>query len=431
MFTSDHSSPAIYLNQNVRGLKPSATLRINELSAQLESSGQKIIRLGLGQSPFPVPDVMVQALKDHAHEKDYLPVRGLPALRNTIADYYKRTENLEYSPDNIIIGPGTKELMFILQLTYYGELIIPTPSWVSYAPQAEIIGRRIRWIPTDPVSNLRMDASTLQAICDEEADPTRPRLLILNYPGNPTGFSYSAEQLQEIAEVARQYRVLVLSDEIYSGLNFSGTHTSIARYYPEGTIISNGISKWAGAGGWRMGAFAFPDNLSWLLESMTTVASETFTSITAPIQHASIKAFEASADMDNYLTQVRRILAVLMATVVQKMRNIGAIVPEPSGGFYMFPNFEHFREKLALRNIRTSDQLCSQLLHDTGIATLPGTEFGRKPSELSLRMAMVAFDGGAAITAAEQTDTIDETFLQTYCTDVMAGIDGIRAWLEA
>lgn len=422
------STPAVYLNQNVRGLKPSATLAINELSAKLKAEGQHIYRMGLGQSPFPVPDIMVRALREHAAEKDYLPVRGLLALRQAIVNYYRRTEGLEYSTDNVIIGPGTKELMFILQLAYYGELIIPKPSWVSYAPQAQIIGKRLHWIPTNPNSDLRMEAETLEKICQE--DPTRPRLLILNYPGNPTGFNYSATQLKAIARVACRYKVLVLSDEIYSGLNFEGNHVSMARYYPEGTIISNGISKWAGAGGWRMGAFVFPEGLSWLREGMASVASETFTSISAPIQYAAIKAFEESPELDEYLRNTRRILKPLMRTAAQMLRDAGATVPRPLGGFYLFPNFEAHRATLAARGITTSDEMVGRLLRETGVATLPGTEFGREPTELSLRMAGVDFDGGLALEAARNTAEIDTAFLNEYCPNVLQAVRIACEWIS-
>lgn len=428
MKSIDSPSPAVSLNQNLRGLKPSATLRINELSAKLEAEGKHIYRLGLGQSPFPVPEMMVRDLCDHADEKDYLPVRGLLALRESVAGFFMRTQGLEFDPENIIIGPGSKELMFILQLTYYGELIIPTPSWVSYAPQAEICGRRSRWIPTDPASDLRMDAETLEQICEE--DPDNPRLLILNYPGNPTGFSYSAEQLESIAAVARKYRVLVLSDEIYSELSFGKPHVSIARFYPEGTIISNGISKWAGAGGWRMGAFAFPDQLSWLLKSMTVVASETYTSISAPIQYASIKAFEESQEMTNYLDTIQQILRVLLGFGAQKLRSLGATVPEPSGAFYLFPNFESHRKTLNERGISNSEELCRALLNETGVATLPGSEFGRPKSELSLRMALVDFDGRSALDAPANTDLIDQPFLESNCPNVMKALDVMCEWMS-
>jgi aspartate aminotransferase len=140
--------PDVNLNLNVRGLQNSPTLAINEQCRVMQAEGRHVYRLGLGQSPFPVPESVVEKLRTHAHEKDYLPVRGLPALREAIAAYYQRRQGIERSPEDILVGPGSKELMFILQLVYYGDLVIPTPSWVTYAPQAHIIGRHIRWVPT-------------------------------------------------------------------------------------------------------------------------------------------------------------------------------------------------------------------------------------------------------------------------------------------
>ena len=140
-----NDDPDIHLNLNVRGLPVSATLDINERSRQLINQGQKIFKFGLGQSPFPVPKVVEDELKKNAHQKDYLPVLGLYQLRQAVADYYNRILGLEFEPERVMIGPGSKELMFILQLAYYGDLVIPRPSWVSYAPQAHIIGRHIQW----------------------------------------------------------------------------------------------------------------------------------------------------------------------------------------------------------------------------------------------------------------------------------------------
>ena len=150
------------------------------------------------------------------------------------------------------------------------------------APQASIIGRPIKWLRTRPETGLGVEPDALDELCSE--DPDRPRLLILNSPSNPTGLAYTHEQLQALADVLRKYRVLALSDEIYSGTHFTGDHVSLARYYPEGTIISNGLSKWCGAGGWRLGFFVFPDTLAWLADAMAAVASETFTSTSAPLQ---------------------------------------------------------------------------------------------------------------------------------------------------
>ena len=263
------------INLNVRGIQPSATLRINELSNQLRSEGKDIIKLGLGQSPFPVPDRVVDALKEHAHEKDYLPVKGLKGLREAIAGYINRSERMRCTWEDVLIGPGSKELLFMLQLAYYGDLLIPRPSWVSYAPQARIIGRSVHWLPTHAENNWQLTAEELDIICRD--DPSRPRILILNYPSNPTGCTYTDDQLLAIANVARKYKLILLSDEIYGEVHFEGKHKSIARYYPEGTIISTGLSKWAGAGGWRLGTFIFPPELRPLQDAMAIIASETYT----------------------------------------------------------------------------------------------------------------------------------------------------------
>ncbi len=419
-------SPAVHLNLNIRGMRQSATIAINDRSKALRAAGRTVYGLGLGQSPFPVPDIVQQALRDHAGEKDYLPVRGLPALREAIAGYYRRTQGIDYSPEHMLIGPGTKELMFLTQLTYYGDLLIPAPSWVSYAPQARIIGRNLHWLPTAIETGLGVTPDALERIC--AADPDLPRLLIINYPGNPTGMVYDPEQLQAIAAVARRYRVLVLADEIYGGLTFDGNHVSIARYYPEGTIISNGLSKWCGAGGWRLGAFVFPATLSWLLEAMLAVASETFTSTSAPIQFAAVTAFEHHDAIETYLDDSRAIVAALCTHAWHALRAAGAEVTQPRGGFYLFPSFEPLRETLAARGISDGDTFCERLLEDTGVACLPGHCFGRPPQELSVRIACVDFDGGAALAAARGMDTIDAAFLRAHCTPVMLAIDQLCAW---
>ena len=136
-------SPDVQLNLNVRGLARSATVAINERSDELRRSGRQVFKMGLGQSPFPVPGPVVEELRKNAHQKDYLPVSGLRALREAVAEHHCRTFDIETTADDVLVGPGSKELMFILQLVYYGDLVIPAPSWVSYEPQARIIGRQV------------------------------------------------------------------------------------------------------------------------------------------------------------------------------------------------------------------------------------------------------------------------------------------------
>ena len=423
--------PSVNLNLNVRGLTASATLAINERSAELIAAGRDVIKLGLGQSPFPVPDVVVESLKRNAHQKDYLPVRGLMALRETVADYHRRKQQLYREGEHVLVGPGSKELMFLIQLVYYGDLCIPTPSWVSYEPQARIIGRRVHWLRTSREHNWGLQPEELEELC--KADPDSPRLVILNYPNNPTGYTYDAAKLQALAVIARRYRVVMLSDEIYGEVHHTGEHRSIAEFYPEGTIISTGLSKWCGAGGWRLGTFTFPDNLKWLLESMAVVASETFTATSAPIQFAAVRAFEGGAEIEDYLSNSRRVLKVLGRHCAERLRRAGVLVENPDGAFYLFPNFRGFRDKFEGQGIRSSIDMCERLLEDTGVATIPGTNFGRRPSELTLRMSYVDFDGGAALSAAaKQTEReLDDSFVRTQCAKVYDAVERISSWVSS
>ncbi|MBN2611639.1 MAG: pyridoxal phosphate-dependent aminotransferase [Bacteroidales bacterium] len=419
----------INLNLNVRGLSPSATLAINEQCNRLIKQGKKIYKLGLGQSPFPVPDEVVESLRRNAHQKDYLPVRGLSILREAIAGFNKRMLKVDSSADDILIGPGSKELIFILQLVYYGDLIIPTPSWVSYAPQARIAERHVYWVPTDKSNNWRLSPEKLESLCKD--DPDRPRIVILNYPSNPTGCTYPVERLKLLAEVARKYRVILVSDEIYGLTQFDGNHQSIARYYPEGTIISSGLSKWCGAGGWRLGTFTFPKDLKWLLDAMAVVASETFTATSAPIQYAAVTAFEGDGWMDDYLFHTRRILKQIGYWFAERLNSCNIWAPQPQGAFYLFADFGSYREKLSRKGIHTSNDLCNALLAETGVAILSGSDFGRNPEELTARIAYVNFDGENALNFSRKKysgSDLDKAFLDTCCTDIVEAANKITDW---
>jgi aspartate aminotransferase len=412
-------------------MQKSATLAINERSAELRAQGVDIVRLGLGQSPFPVPPSVVEALRRNAHQKTYLPVEGLPELRTAIADYLRRTEGIEADPGGVIVGPGTKELMFLLQLAFDADLVLPAPSWVSYAPQARINQRQVCWLPTHDRDELRVTPDSLDALCSEE--PGRSRLLILNYPGNPTGTAYSSTQLEDIAAVARRHGIVVLSDEIYSGLNFTGEHVSIARFYPEGTIISNGLSKWCGAGGWRVGAFVFPRELEWLQATIAAAASETFSAVSAPIQYAAVVAFDGNDEIDDYLSRSRCLLRALMTTSARRLRDAGATVPEPQGGFYLLPRFHDDCPRFRQGRPDTAADLCESILTDTGVAILPGSDFGLAPEQLFVRLAAVDFDGDAALAGFDglAEDAVpDEAFLRTYCARTMTGIDRLCDWIQ-
>ena len=425
-----HNRRAVSLNLNVRGLRQSATLAVNARSNALYKEGRRIYKMGLGQSPFPVPTEVVDALTLHASEKDYLPVTGLPALREAVAEFHRKKDRIDAQAEDVLIGPGSKELLFLLQLTFYGELLVPSPSWVSYVPQARILGRPIRLIPTCYADNWRVTPRQLATICQEDAD--RPRLLVLNYPGNPEGGSYSADELQELATVARRFGVILLSDEIYGQLHHRGEHVSVARFYPEGTIVSSGLSKWCGAGGWRLGTFTFPPDLVWLMEAMAAVASETYTSVSTPIQFAAVRAFKDGLSIERYLWHVRRILAGLGQRCAEGLRQAGARVRPPVGAFYLFPDFSPFGERLAERGIQDSNSLCERLLEETGVAVLPGTAFQRPAEELTARLAYVNFDGAKALSASETIpldQPLSDDFFNRWCGDVLEATQRVVEWV--
>ena len=425
-----HNRRAVGLNLNVRGLRQSATLAVNARSNALYREGRRIYKMGLGQSPFPVPTEVVDALTLHASEKDYLPVTGLPALREAVAEFHRKKDRIDAQADGVLIGPGSKELLFLLQLTFYGELLVPSPSWVSYVPQARILGRPIRLIPTCYADNWRVTPRQLAAVCQEDAD--RPRLLVLNYPGNPEGGSYSADELQELAAVARRFGVILLSDEIYGQLHHRGEHVSVARFYPEGTIVSSGLSKWCGAGGWRLGTFTFPPDLAWLMEAMAAVASETYTSVSTPIQFAAVRAFKDGLAIERYLWHVRRILAGLGRRCAESLDRAGARVRPPVGAFYLFPDFSPFGERLAERGIQDSNTLCERLLEETGVAVLPGIAFQRPAEELTARLAYVNFDGAKALSASETIpldQPLSDDFFNRWCGDVLEATRRVVEWV--
>jgi aspartate aminotransferase len=366
----------------LRNALPSPTLAMNELARALEAAGKTVYKFGFGQSPFPVPSVVVKALRDHAHEKDYLPVRGLPALLEAVAARH-REQGVDCTAADILIGPGSKQLMFLLFLAVEADLWIPSPSWVSYAPQAAILGRKAHWIPTRFEDGWRLTPDRLNAL------PDCGGIVVLNYPNNPTGLTYSAGELRELASIARRKGLLILSDEIYGELQHDGGHRSIAEFYPEGTFVAAGLSKWCGAGGWRIGTLRIPAALPSVREAVAIAASETYSCAAAPMQHAALAAYTDTTEIPQYLRDCRARLRCLGQECASVLQKAGVALWDPQCCFYLFPDFTPFRDRLAARGIATSDALCAKLLADTGVALLSATAFGQPATELQARLAYV------------------------------------------
>jgi len=327
--------------------------------------------------------------------------------------------------------------MFLLQAVYPAELILPRPSWVSYEPQARLLGRQTKWIDTTERNRWNISAESLEYEC--HSNPQRPRILALNYPNNPTGLSLTHRELTDIAAVCRKYKILVLSDEIYSDFTFGPVaHHSMARYYPEGTIVSSGMSKSFGAGGWRLGYVIAPPNLRPLLNSMGVVATATFSAVSSPIQHAAYYAYHTynTPETQTYMEDCRRILRSLGNHISDQFRQAGVQVHNPDGGFYIFPNFSSFASELIKRNIHTSTDFTDALLRDTGVCLLSGSDFGMPPSSLTTRLAFVDFPGERALELVALRDREQKKKTELTPTDlaqltpkVLTAVSKIIKWL--
>ena len=406
------------LKNLVKDLKPSSTLLINETSRKLEEQGKKIYKFGFGQSPFKVPEDVVNELKDNAHQNKYLPMQGLSELRDAVAKYTSKRKNYDYKSENVIIGPGSKELMFLLHVIFDGEIILPAPSWVSYAPQA-ILGRnKIQILQTNRENNWFPTAAEIEEVVLK--DKNKNYLLFLNSPNNPSG--QICKNLDEISKIVNKYNLIILSDEIYSELTFENSFMSISNFCPEKTIISTGLSKWCGAGGWRLGYFLIPDKLVEIKNMINVLASETFSAVSAPIQYAAIKAYEN--DHSNYINKSRNILSAVGNYVYENLKSNKVLINKPQGGFYLMPEFLN-------KVFNSSSEMCDSILNDTGVALLPGSDFGFAKTQMLARLSFTDFDGQEFMDKIEDNQKIDNDHIAKFAPKVVEGVDKLKRWSES
>ena len=406
------------LKDLVKSLKPSSTLAINETSRKLEEQGKKIFKFGFGQSPFKVPTDVVEELKTNAHQNQYLPMQGLSKLRDAVAKYTSVKKNFNYKSENVIIGPGSKELMFLLHIIFDGEIILPAPSWVSYAPQA-ILGRnKVKILQTKAENNWFPTAKEIEEFIIK--DKNKNYLLFINSPNNPSG--QICENLEEIAEVANKYNLIILSDEIYSELSFEQNYKSISNYCPDKTIVSTGLSKWCGAGGWRLGYFIVPDSLNKIKDMINVLASETFSAVSAPIQYAAIKAYEN--DHSDYISKSRNILKAVGNYVYENLKSNKVLINKPQGGFYLMPEFLN-------KKFNSSAEMCDDILNKTGVALLPGSDFGFDQNRMLARLSFTDFDGKKFMEEIKDNTKIDDTLVYELAPKIVEGVDKLKKWSES
>ena len=405
------------IKDKMKKLDLSATLKINEISKKLEKEGKKIIKFGFGQSPFPVPYKVVEELKKHAHQKSYLPILGLDDLRVAISKYESKKRNKNISQEQIIVGPGSKELMFLLHISFDGEVILPAPSWVSYRPQSIIAENKLHWIQTNAENNWYPTAKSLEELVLKNKE--KNYLLILNSPNNPSG--QVCKNIKELSKIVKKYKIIVLSDEIYSELTFDESYESIANFCPENVIVSNGLSKWCGAGGWRLGYFVIPNELNKIKNSMKVLASETFSAVSAPIQFAAISAFKD--DHKEYILKSKNILKGIGDYVYDNLKSNNVIVNKPMGGFYLMPEFLN-------KKFNSSVEMCTDILNKKNVAILPGSDFGFSAEKMISRLSYTDFDGKNFMSNINLDTKVDEDLIEKFAPKIREGTKRIKDWVE-
>ena len=406
------------IKKNILKLKESSTLVINEKCKDLIKQGKKVYQFGFGQSPFPVPEKIVETLKKNAYRKEYLPIQGLPLLREAISGYLEKKTGNIYPKENILITPGSKEAMLLMHIAFKGEIIIPAPGWVSYEPQAQIGLNKVHWLETSRYNNWFPTANDLEKKI-KSIGKKKNLILILNSPNNPSGAV--CDNLEELAKVAKKYQLIILSDEIYTDLTFENYYNSISKYYPELTFITGGLSKWCGAGGWRLGFLAVPKKLKEFLTSLKSLASESYSTVNTPTQFAAVEAY--GGNYNNYKNKVKGILNAIGNYVFNNLRSNKILIQPPQGAFYLMPEFIN-------KKYKSSAKLCEAILNETGVAMLPGSDFGFKPNKMLTRLSYTDFDGAKFFKNVTNFNSISDTMIEKYASNVVEGTNKLSKWAK-
>ncbi len=414
--------PIRFSRAGVRGLKVSATLSINDRVKEMWAAGKNVFHLAFGESRFPVHPLIADALKRNVQKRSYLPAAGIPELRKAIAEHYRRLFDLEVEPDQVVTGPGSKSLLYAALLSLGEEIIIPQPSWVTYAPQVHLIGKPITWVPTHPEDRYLVHTAVLEeALQKSHHDMGNPEVLILNNPGNPTGTMRSPEQNRNLGEFCREQELMVISDEIYARTAFSNVpFVSFGKYYPEGTVVMGGLSKDLSLGGWRVGAAITPPTTGGraLAKAMTNLATNVWSCVAAPVQYAALVAYSGDPEIEAYVALCSKMHAIRTRFLYDLMVRLGVPCVEPSGAFYIFPSFDDFSDALRARGITNDEELALYLLDKYELATLPGSAF-HAVRRFCLRISSSFIDAATdenaeALVAGFRADPDPERFIRNH-----------------
>lgn len=359
------------LADRVLNLKPSATLSISTMTQELRAQGKDVLSLSIGEPDFDTPEHICQAAIDAINNKitRYTPVPGLPEARNAVAHYFKHFYGVSAKKENVCLSNGGKHGIFnaLLSVVDPGDqVIVPAPYWVSYPPMIELMGAKPTVIPTLATKNFKVTCADL-----EQNFTPKTKAVILNSPSNPTGVVYSGAELDQLAQWAVDHNVIIISDEIYDRLVYSGVEPASLspwwKKHPDNFIICGGVSKTFAMTGWRVGYVLANEPI---INAISRLQGQSTSNICSISQMASIAALTGkykSVDVMCAAFEKRRDLAY---EIIRNWEDV--ICPKPDGAFYIFPSIQHYYNK----KYPDSTSFCTALLDATGVALVPGAAFG-------------------------------------------------------
>lgn len=363
----------IQLSGRVKRVKPSPTLAITALAAQLKASGRDIIGLGAGEPDFDTPDHIKQAGIEAIQrgETRYTAVDGTPALKQAIIRKFKRDNGLDFTPKQILVSCGGKQSFYNLcqaLLDAGDEVIIPAPYWVSYPDMVLLADGVPVIVAAGQDEHFKLSPDKL-----EEAITPKTRLFVLNSPSNPTGVAYSLEELVALGKVLRRHpHVLIATDDMYEHVLFDGRKfVNILNACPdlyERTIVLNGVSKAYSMTGWRIGYAGGPENL---IQAMTIIQSQSTSNPTSISQYAAVVALDGDQGFIQTMVAAFEQRHTFVLNAFNAMDGVECLPAD--GTFYSFPNVEGMIKRLGLEN---DAALASYLLDKVGVAVVPGSAFG-------------------------------------------------------
>ncbi len=362
------------ISKRVQALAPSQTLAMSQKSQELKAQGVDVINLSVGEPDFFTPDFIKEAAKKAIDDNFsfYTPVPGYLSLRKAISEKLRRENGLDFAPEQIVVSNGAKQSLCNVILTVVNpgdEVVIPTPAWVSYVEMVNLAEGKSVLVPATIEQNFKITPEQLR-----EALTERTKIVLFCSPSNPTGSVYSREELQALVEVLSDYPdVLVLSDEIYEHINFTGSFTSLASYpeIADRTCIVNGVSKAYAMTGWRIGYLAAP---LWLAKATNKLQSQYTSGASSIAQKAAEAAYTGPQDCVEEMRKAferRRDLVVGLAKAIP-----GLGVNTPEGAFYLFPEVSsYFGKRCGDRVIENDSDLAMYLLEEGHVATVAGSAF--------------------------------------------------------